>query len=483
MGVSAKATVFIVDDDQGLMRLVSRTLEREGFITAGAESGEAAQAWLAVNRADLMLLDLKLHDIEGQALVDRLATARHCPPFIIITGQGDERVAVEMMKRGARDYLVKDADFLEFVPAVVKRALEQLDQERRLAEAEEQVHLVRSAIEQGFSAVLIMDASLPDPRVVYSNAAFETTTGYASQKILGQPLSALDRLSNVYQRLRHGLTDGAEFLEEVSTFQNSKGERWGEWRAGPVRDRSGRNSHWLLILRDITEHKRLEKEILEIGDQERRRIGQDLHDGLCQQLAGIELMSQVLEQKLARKSKMDAARAGEIARHVREAISQTRSLARGLTPVTLESEGLASALHELAANTERMFGVSCHVDCPRPVIVEAPAVSTHLYRIAQEAVSNAIKHGKAPEITIHLERSPKRILLRIADRGRGFPEPLPTTRGMGLRIMQYRSGIIGATLLLEKNPGGGATVVCRVSVAEEVPPGAVERTSEIDSGL
>src|SRR5262249_33667972 len=152
------------------------------------------------------------------------ASARHCPPFIIITGQGDERVAVEMMKRGARDYLVKDADFLEFVPAVVKRALEQLDKERRLAEAEEQVRLEGIAIEQGFSAVLITDASLPDPRVVYSNAAFETTTGYASEKIIGQPLSALDRLGNVYQRIRHGLTNGAEFLEEVSTFQNSQGE-------------------------------------------------------------------------------------------------------------------------------------------------------------------------------------------------------------------------------------------------------------------
>src|SRR5262249_56012854 len=127
--------------------------------------------------------------------------------------------------------------------------------------------------------------------------------------------------------------------------------------------------------------KRRGKESVEIGEQERRRIGQDLHDGLCQQLAGIELMSQVLEQKLARKSKMDSARAGEIARHVREAISQTRSLARGLTPVTLESEGLASALHELAANTETMFGVHCHVDCHQPAVVASPASAAPPLRI------------------------------------------------------------------------------------------------------
>src|SRR5689334_10841350 len=166
MGAGERQTIIlVVDDDEGLVRLVSKALQREGFIIAGAGSGEAALAWLAANRADLMLLDLKLHDIEAQVLVDRLSREQHCPPFIIITGQGDERVAVEMMKRGARDYLVKDVDFLQFVPSVVKRALEQLDKERRLAEAEEQVHLVRSVVEQGFSAVLICSAELPDLKV------------------------------------------------------------------------------------------------------------------------------------------------------------------------------------------------------------------------------------------------------------------------------------------------------------------------------
>src|SRR5262249_1883067 len=149
---------------------------------------------------------------------------------------------------------------------------------------------------------------------------------------------------------------------------------------------------------------RLEKEILEISDREQRRIGQDLHDGLCQQLAGIELMSQVLEGKLAPRSKSDAARAGEIAGHVRDAISQTRLLARGLSPAPLDSEGLMSALQELASNTEKIFSVACRLDCRTPVLVEDHAAATHLFRIAQEAVSNAIKHGKARRIAIHLKR-------------------------------------------------------------------------------
>jgi signal transduction histidine kinase len=172
-------------------------------------------------------------------------------------------------------------------------------------------------------------------------------------------------------------------------------------------------------------------------------------------------MSQVLEQKLGALSRTDAARAGEIARHVRDAIAQTRALARGLSPVTLESEGLASALQELAANAEKMFGVTCRVEAGDPVPVEKPPAATHLYRIAQEAVSNAIKHGKARQIVIHLESSGERTVLSITDNGTGLPPALPKPQGMGLRIMEYRAGIIGGRLSI-KNSASGATVICSV---------------------
>ena len=342
------------------------------------------------------------------------------------------------------------------------RALEQLDSERRLTEVEEQVHITQSVVEQGFSAVLITNADLPDPRIVYINPAFAKATGYSTEKVVGRPLSSLASLTSVQERLRTGMPKGERFLEEISTYQTAGGERWGEWRVGPVKDKRGQNTHWLIIFRDITERKRLEKEILEISDRERQRIGQDLHDGLCQHLAGIELMSQVLEQQLAPKSRAAAARAGEIARHVREGISQTRSLARGLSPVTLESEGLMSALRELAASTEKMFGVKCRFACDPPVLVRDPAVATHLYRIAQEAVSNAIKHGGAREVGIHLQSLGNRTGLSVRDNGVGFPKSIPKEKGMGLRIMQSRAGMLGGSLSIEKDPAGGTVVVCSV---------------------
>jgi len=223
--------------------------------------------------------------------------------------------------------------------------------------------------------------------------------------------------------------------------------------------------------RDITDRKRLEREILEISDREQRRIGHDLHDGLCQHLAGIELMSQVLEQKLEPLSRDAAKRAGDIAQNVREAIGQTRSLARGLSPVTLESEGLTSALHELAVNTEKLFNVKCHFDGDSLVAVPNHAVATHLFRLAQEAVSNAIKHGKAKRITIHLKADPGRIYLAVSDNGRGIPAKLPQSKGMGLRIMQSRAGMIGGTLTIERNADGGTSVICSApnnSVADKM---------------
>ena len=229
----------------------------------------------------------------------------------------------------------------------------------------------------------------------------------------------------------------------------------------PIRDAEGAVIGASKLARDITGRKQLERQILEVSDREQRRIGHDLHDGLCQHLAGIEMLSQVLEKKLAPRSKDGAARAANIARLVREAIIQTRALARGLSPVTLESEGLASALHEHAMNLERIFGVHCRFDYDSQVTVSNHAMATHLFRLAQEAVSNAIKHGKATEISIHLKADPGWIYLGISDNGAGFaPEKMPPSSGMGVRIMKFRAGMIGGTLTIERNAQGGVLVLC-----------------------
>jgi len=215
------------------------------------------------------------------------------------------------------------------------------------------------------------------------------------------------------------------------------------------------------FVRDITERKQLEKEIIEISNREQQRIGQDLHDGLCQELAGIELMCQVLEQKLTTKSKPESKQVGEIAQHIREAISHTRKLARGLSPVELEANGFMSALHELAAHIQKLFRVECRLECPKPVMIRNNIFATHLYRIVQEAINNAVKHGKAKRILISLKPAGDRIALTVTDDGLGFSNETKKGGGMGLHIMKYRASVVDAALEVRSGADGeGTTVSC-----------------------
>jgi two-component system, LuxR family, sensor kinase FixL len=214
------------------------------------------------------------------------------------------------------------------------------------------------------------------------------------------------------------------------------------------------------FVRDITERKRLEQEILEISNREQRRIGQDLHDGLGQELAGIHLMAEVLEQDLAKKSKREAVQAGKIAEHVRQAISHTRMLARGLSPVEVEANGLMSALDELAKHTKALFGIACRFECPAPVLLRDNAAATHLFRIAQEAINNAVKHGRAKTVAIHLASDRQSTTLSVTDNGVGLQKPKPNHTGMGLRIMKYRADMIGGTLSIQPAQNRGTSVVC-----------------------
>jgi two-component system, LuxR family, sensor kinase FixL len=298
------------------------------------------------------------------------------------------------------------------------------------------------------------------------NPAAEKIFGYASDEVIGKNVTMLmpspdrekhDGYLENYRRTGQAKIigigrevvgqrkDGNQFPMDLSVSEVKFGER---------RLFTG-------FVRDISERKQLEKVVLEISDREQRRIGQDLHDGLGQHLTGIELRMQLLEQKLSGKRfKAESASVSEISGFVRDAINQTRRLARGLAPVVLKSGGLLAALRELCLHSEQMFHIECALEIEPPVIVEDVDVATHLYRVAQEAISNAVKHGRSKTVRLALHEERGNVTLEIEDRGKGLPTPLPEFRGMGLRIMQYRAGIIGASLAIANNPEGGARIVC-----------------------
>jgi PAS domain S-box-containing protein len=226
------------------------------------------------------------------------------------------------------------------------------------------------------------------------------------------------------------------------------------------------------IARDITERKRLEREILEISNREQRRIGHDLHDGVCQQLAGIAFLTSTLAEELAEEGVPQSPQAEKISGMINEVIDQTRGVARGLFPVRLEEKGLVAALEELASNASEVFKINCHfVVEGLPVTVENE-IALHLYYIVLEALANAAKHSGGSNVCITLQPSGDRWLLTIQDDGIGFSLPARDQEGMGLRILHYRARVIGATLNLHSQPGSGTTVTCLfLPVSRELPRG------------
>jgi signal transduction histidine kinase len=219
---------------------------------------------------------------------------------------------------------------------------------------------------------------------------------------------------------------------------------------------------------ELLEHThKLEHEIIEISEREQRRIGQDLHDGLCQFLAGIGCAAASLKGDLAKmKLHAEAHVAEEVAMLLQDAIVQTRNLARGLVPLKMEEVGLASALEELTVSTTRLTGTQCLFVSKGSTIPLDDFAAMHLYRIAQEATNNAMKHGKAQRIVISLGGADSEATLRIEDNGVGIPKTPNSSGGMGLNIMQYRARLSGGDLQVEAQPSGGTVVSCTVRLPQ-----------------
>lgn len=260
--------------------------------------------------------------------------------------------------------------------------------------------------------------------------------------------------------VRRAIETGNPQIYEQHTSINGQG------RDFEVRMVVCRTDEVLGIVRDITNRKQLEREILEISNREQRRIGQDLHDSLCQHLTGIGFMGKVLEKRAASHIPPEPADIREIVDLIDQAITMTREFSRGLNPVELQADGFMHALGKLAENVKRLFGVSCTLQCSDPIFIYDNEKATHLYRIVQEALNNAIKHGRADEIVISLARDAQTCTLTVSDNGIGYGKTPSHGKGMGLSIMRYRASMFEATIDIRGRPQGGTDLVCCFQVRD-----------------
>ena len=425
----------------------------------------------------------------------------------VVAGQVVGQIA---LANAARDYLDKDLHAVERIAKLYALAVQRMRRQAALKAGEERYSLAQKAANIGS-----WDWNIVTGRLVWSER-IEPMFGFTPGQFAGTYEAFLQA---VHPEDRQLLTDsvnacverGKDYQIEHRIVWPDGMVRWVAETGNVIRDSSGKAIRMLGVVQDITEQKkaqmeirklneqleqrvhertaeltaanqqlrgeilrrkRLEKEILEISEREQTRIGRELHDSLGQQLTGIAIMSKALQQRLASRSPDEAARAGELAQLTSRAIEETRQLSRGLHPVTLDENGLMAALQTLAAATQGITGVSCAFQCDNPVLVGDASTAVHLYRIAQEAVSNAIRHGRAGRISIALNADHSRATLSIVNDGRPFPKRLPKKRGMGLQVMGYRAEVIGGILDVQQGPAGGTQVTCRFDARPKRRKGA-----------
>jgi PAS domain S-box-containing protein len=245
---------------------------------------------------------------------------------------------------------------------------------------------------------------------------------------------------------------------------------------GSVQDIQSQKLSQIALEHDVTERKRLEQEILNVSTRERQSIGRDLHDGLGQELTGVALMLRGLATRIQARCPDVVVNVNEVVSLVNQSIETARGLARGLLPVRTETGGIGSALGALAVRTRELYGLQvCFEDRIAPDFMLDETSASHLYRITQEAVTNAVRHGRAGRVDIVFATSASTFSLQIADDGQGFARATPSS-GMGLKIMKYRAGMIGARFDIEANKPQGTLIKV---ISERAVPGSVQSITAI----
>lgn len=218
----------------------------------------------------------------------------------------------------------------------------------------------------------------------------------------------------------------------------------------------------------LEEMRILEQDIVSASEHEQQRIGQDLHDGLCQQLAAICCAAQMHAEDLQVTENPRAVDAMEIEKALRQAILEARNMARGIFPVHVDRTGLFTALIDLAETTKRLTGINVVVADSADVVLDDPEMAMHLYRIAQEALANAVRHSGARQVVLSFIADRSVLELRIDDNGRGIQFPVDQkAAGMGLRTMRYRARTLGAELAIEPRAGGGTSICCKIKTKHD----------------
>jgi PAS domain S-box-containing protein len=356
------------------------------------------------------------------------------------------------------------------ITLIATETTEQVRAERAIAT---QARMIESMLE---GVAVVNDEAV----IEITNPAFDTLFGYHRGELIGRAMTALAgwpfEQRERWQQLA-GDQSGQSSMRVEFDGLRADGSHFAAAGLLSRFEVAGRN-HSLVVLQDVSERKHLERAILQAVNREQYRIGNDLHDGLGQELTGIALMLRGVAGRLSAEYAPILPEIEGITRLVNNAIESTRALARGLSPVNLERGGLQDALEGLAMHATELYGVQVicthRVKTVRPLGAE---LANHLYRIAQEAVRNAVRHGHARSIRLHLHGARAKVRLTVTDDGTGMPADAVDAAGMGLKIMQYRARMLGGEVRFERAEPQGTRIVCECPLEPLAQPSRPSRAS------
>ena len=335
-------------------------------------------------------------------------------------------------------------------------------------EAERDRALMRAAVEHADAPTVILTAELdpPGPRFLYANPAAVRLTGYGSDTLFDRLVTKLDGEPtdpSFPARFRQSLKEKGSFRGDSVIVHENGTPATVEWSVSAVRDATGEPTSFVATLQDVADRRELERQVLEAQTREQARIARELHDGVAQQLAGLTMLCETLRRQVTDGGDATAS-ADAIGEAVRGAAADLRAVAHGLMPLDPRRGGLTEGLRRLARTTAELTPADCRFEAADGLTVGDPAVAHHLYRIAQEAVGNAVRHGRAKTVTVALtDDGTDRAVLTVTDDGGGF-DPAAVAAdpegGMGLTAMRYRAKAVGGRLAFEPAEGGGTRVVC-----------------------
>ena len=492
------------DNDGKIIGSVSVVRDITGRKRAEAALREAAQQWQAtfdgVTDA-IFLLDGEQHIMRCNQAAARLLgrpmkelVGRHCWEIV---HHGDHAIpecpfrrSLHSHKRETMELAMLDRWFLVTVDPLLdangkyqgavhilsditerKQSEEQLKElnltlEQRVAERtaalRESEERLRAILNTVADAIITTDGQ---GTIIGVNPALEQMFGHTKAQLLGGNIAMLFPASHGKEYGRHPGKFGRGWIAD---FLGTRREAQGLRKDGtvfPIDVAVTKVDHLDLftgVIRDVTHRKQIESDVLHISEQERAGIAADLHDGVCQELVGINFMAAGLLHDLRRLDPFLAKQLREIVAAISQAADHTRQVARGMDPVIREGDGLMHALRQLAATVSRTHRMQCVFLCPVPVLIPEPRIAFQLYRVAQEAIHNAIRHGQAKRVTLRLVGEAGTIQLQIIDNGCGLPAHVTAGDGMGLRSMSCRIGVIGGKFSIGRRKRGGTEVRCIV---------------------